>query len=30
VVCQLGGSDPVKLAEAAQSVERYGYDEPLN
>eukprot|EP00929_Paragymnodinium_shiwhaense_P098646 TRINITY_DN60132_c0_g2_i2.p1 TRINITY_DN60132_c0_g2~~TRINITY_DN60132_c0_g2_i2.p1 ORF type:complete len:459 (+),score=105.30 TRINITY_DN60132_c0_g2_i2:284-1660(+) len=27
VVCQLGGSDPVKLAEAAKAVEKYGYDE---
>ena len=27
VVCQLGGSDPSKLAESAQIVERYGYDE---
>lgn len=27
IVCQLGGSDPVLLARAAQIVERYGYDE---
>lgn len=27
IVCQLGGSDPKKLAEVAQVVERYGYDE---
>lgn len=27
VVCQVGGSDPTKLAEVAQVVERYGYDE---
>uniref|UniRef100_A0A7S0FLY9 DUS-like FMN-binding domain-containing protein n=1 Tax=Pyrodinium bahamense TaxID=73915 RepID=A0A7S0FLY9_9DINO len=27
VVCQLGGSDASKLAQAAQVVERYGYDE---
>lgn len=27
VVCQLGGSDPTKLAEVAQVVQRYGYDE---
>lgn len=27
VVCQLGGSDPAKLAQAAAVVERYGYDE---
>lgn len=27
VVCQLGGSEPDKLAEAARVVERYGYDE---
>jgi len=27
VVCQLGGSDPAKLAQAAQIVERYGYDQ---
>jgi len=27
IVCQLGGSDPKKLAEAAQVVARYGYDE---
>jgi len=27
IVCQLGGSDPKKLAEAAEVVARYGYDE---
>merc|ERR1719502_1077352 len=27
VVCQLGGSDASKLAQAAQVVERYGYDQ---
>ncbi|CAL8471488.1 g11030 [Coccomyxa elongata] len=27
IVCQLGGSDPAKLAEAAKIVARYGYDE---
>jgi len=27
IVCQLGGSDPVALAEASQIVERWGYDE---
>jgi len=27
VVCQLGGSDPAKLTEVAQVVQRYGYDE---
>lgn len=27
IVCQLGGSDPSTLAEAAQVVERWGYDE---
>lgn len=27
VVCQVGGSDPVKLAAVAPVVERYGYDE---
>ena len=27
IVCQLGGSDPSKLAQAAEVVERYGYDE---
>lgn len=27
IVCQLGGSDPSKLARAAEVVERYGYDE---
>ena len=27
IVCQLGGSDPKKLAAAAEVVERYGYDE---
>jgi tRNA-dihydrouridine synthase A len=27
VVCQLGGCDATKLAEVAQVVERYGYDE---
>ena len=27
IVCQLGGSDPKKLAEAAEVVQRYGYDE---
>eukprot|EP00931_Biecheleriopsis_adriatica_P107526 TRINITY_DN81866_c0_g1_i1.p1 TRINITY_DN81866_c0_g1~~TRINITY_DN81866_c0_g1_i1.p1 ORF type:complete len:453 (-),score=85.01 TRINITY_DN81866_c0_g1_i1:68-1402(-) len=27
IVCQLGGSDPSKLAETAKVVERYGYDE---
>mmetsp|Transcript_43615 Transcript_43615/g.102839 ORF Transcript_43615/g.102839 Transcript_43615/m.102839 type:complete len:442 (+) Transcript_43615:75-1400(+) len=27
IVCQLGGSDPNSLAEAAQIVERWGYDE---
>ncbi len=26
IVCQLGGSDPVQLAEAARIVEGYGYD----
>lgn len=27
IVCQLGGSDPTKLAAAAEVVQRYGYDE---
>ncbi|CAE7359335.1 dusA, partial [Symbiodinium necroappetens] len=27
IVCQLGGSDPSKLAQAAEIVQRYGYDE---
>jgi len=27
IVCQLGGSDPTKLAQAAEIVQRYGYDE---
>lgn len=27
IVCQLGGSDPAKLAAAAAKVDRYGYDE---
>lgn len=27
IVCQLGGSDPVKLAAAAKIVAEYGYDE---
>mmetsp|Transcript_131916 Transcript_131916/g.328963 ORF Transcript_131916/g.328963 Transcript_131916/m.328963 type:complete len:493 (-) Transcript_131916:386-1864(-) len=27
LVCQVGGNDPAKLAEVAQIVERYGYDE---
>ncbi|CAK9002819.1 unnamed protein product [Durusdinium trenchii] len=27
IVCQLGGSDPSKLAAAAEVVQRYGYDE---
>lgn len=27
VVCQIGGNDPVKVAQAAKIVEQYGYDE---
>lgn len=27
IVCQLGGSDPGKLAVAAAKVDQYGYDE---
>lgn len=27
IVCQLGGSDPAKLAAAAKIVAEYGYDE---
>lgn len=27
IVCQLGGSDPAKLAAAAKIVTEYGYDE---